>query len=92
MPALMLPECTSAEIESGGKPRLTAGTAWRKEASAAGRQFSSAQSRRWRNGRSLHELPHMATDGEKLRPIHAAEDITDHGCQYPCRSREPEAG
>ena len=34
---------------------------------------------------SLHELPNIATHREKLRAIHAADDITDDGCQYACR-------
>ena len=56
--------------------------------------FQCDQATRKRRGRegcirgpaSLHELPNMATHREKLRAIHAADDITDHGCQYPCRS------
>ena len=34
---------------------------------------------------SLHELPNMAAHREKLRAIHAADDITDNGCQYARR-------
>jgi hypothetical protein len=33
---------------------------------------------------SVHELPNMVTHREKLRAIHAADDITDNGCQYTC--------
>jgi hypothetical protein len=35
---------------------------------------------------SLHELPYEAANGEELCVIHAADDATDNGCQYPRRS------
>jgi len=41
---------------------------------------------------SLQELPNMATHREKLRAIHAADDITDNGCQHRCRSCHAEVG
>jgi len=43
-------------------------------------------------GGSLHELPNIAAHGEKLRVIHAADDVTDDGCQHPCCSCHAEVG
>ena len=62
----------------GGSPTFSSAT--RQPASAEGENVVL-------EGRpSLHELPNMATHREKLRAIHAADDITDDGCQYACRS------
>lgn len=43
-------------------------------------------------GGLLHEVPNIATHEKKLRVIHTAYDVTDDGCEYPCRSRHAKVG
>ena len=92
-------DCVDSEVEFGvlgiqrllGTDRIRSGdivalTGAGKSKTLLGVHYLLAREDPGGRGRaSLHELPNMATHREKLRAIHAADDITNDGCQYACR-------